>query len=607
MRQRTRRRGRENRDGWPHGGYGAAAVSKAVLLLTALLLVSCATPAPTPAPSTRGVGEPEVSVPAKPVDAGVKPPAAPPSGLEDPLTSGLPGPEELKRLDFRNGEPRLPIKLMEGRDVVTFSPRSRMRLRFGGPGDKMLDAPAGSRWTVRVTQGEPAQWSARVQLGEFRFADKAGLAEAQETWRSRGFAVRTHTLGSVYGIAGKVIDNRRYLLLGDEALTPAAAAEQQAELLRRYGQRTTLFEEVRKPSSAILELKDENDAVVGLAQDRLDAETPDGSGFDVRQVEYGVGYDFHAFEDRSFRGALQFAVDRSGKLAVVNVVGLEDLLKGLVPSEIFARAHPEALKAQAVTARGEVLAKVGIKHLADPYLLCSEQHCAVYRGRTGEAASTTAAVEATRGQALFSQDGRLVDSVYSAVCGGHTEDNDVVWGGPPDASLRGRPDLLEPAPDVPGPSNLKAWLATSDVPAACKLSSFAQPTKFRWEKRFTQGQVDALTEKLGVGSIQGLALSERGVSGRARLLTVSGTKGATQVRGELNIRRLFGMLNSSMATVEAERDAEGRLTGWLFRGGGWGHGVGMCQTGAIGRAEAGQRYPEILRFYFNGAEVAPIY
>jgi stage II sporulation protein D len=606
IRGKTRRTGGENRDARPHGGYGAAAVSKAVLLLTALLLASCATPAPAAAPDTRGVGAPEVSVHAPAPAAGTARPNKP-TGLEDPLTSGLPGPQDLKRLDFRNGEPRLPIKLMEGRDTVTFSPRSRMRMRFGGPGDKVLDAPAGSRWSVRVTQGEPAQWHARLQLGEFRFADKAGLAEAQETWRARGLAVRTHTLGSVYGIAGKVIDNRRYLLLGDEALSPADAAKKQAEILRAFGLRTTLFEEVRKPSRAILEVKDENGSVVGLAQDRLDAETPDSSGFDVRQVEYGVGYDFHAFEDRSFRGALQFAVDKGGKLAVVNVVGLEDLLKGLVPSEIFARAHPEALKAQAVTARGEVLAKVGIKHLADPYLLCSEQHCAVYRGRTGEAASTTAAVEATRGQALFSQDGRLVDSVYSAVCGGHTEDNDIVWGGPPDASLRGRPDLLEPAPDVPGPSSLKAWLATSDVPAACKLSSFAQPSKFRWEKRFTQAQVDALTEKLGVGAIQALALSERGVSGRARLLTLSGTKGATQVRGELNIRRLFGMLNSSMATVEPERDAEGRVTGWLFRGGGWGHGVGMCQTGAIGRAEAGHRYPEILRFYFNGAEVAPIY
>jgi SpoIID/LytB domain protein len=525
----------------------------------------------------------------------------------DALGQGLPGPGDLKRLDFRGGEPRVPIRLMEGRREVTFSSRGRMRLRFGGPDDKVLDAAAGTRWVVRVTQGEPAVLSVRLQLGEFRIADREGLSAAQEAWRARGLAVRTHVLGGVYGIAGKVIDNRRYLLLVDEALSPEEAGRRQADVLRRFGVRTSLLEEVRTPSSAILEVRDESGAVVGLAQDRLDAETPDGAGFDVRQVEYGVGYDFHGFEDRTFRGALQLVVDRAGTLAVVNVVPLEDLLKGLVPSEIFARAHPEALKAQAVTARGEVLAKVGIKHLADPYLLCSEQHCAVYRGRTGEVASTTAAVEATRGQGLFSTEGRLVDSVYSAVCGGHTEDNDVVWGGPPDPTLRGRPDVLGPAGRHPLPAHLEEWLATTDLPAACRLSSFAQSGKFRWEKRFTVEQVDALTKSLGVGRVLAMALSERGVSGRARVLTLSGEHGATQVRGELNIRRLFGMLNSSMAVVEAEQNAEGQLTGWLFRGGGWGHGVGMCQTGAIGRAEAGQRYQDILRHYFNGAEVAPIY
>lgn len=159
----------------------------------------------------------------------------------------------------------------------------------------------------------------------------------------------------------------------------------------------------------------------------------------------------------------------------------------------------------------------------------------------------------------------------------------------------------------PLPASLERWLTAPNLQAACRLSSFAQPSKFRWEKRFTAEQVDARLKKLGVGRVQALALTDRGVSGRAAVLSVSGDKGATQVRGELNIRRLFGMLNSSMAVVEAERDAEGRLTGWLFRGGGWGHGVGMCQTGAIGRAEAGQRYQDILRHYFNGAEVAPIY
>jgi SpoIID/LytB domain protein len=482
-----------------------------------------------------------------------------------------------------------------------------MRLRFGGSEDKVLEAPAGSVWKVRVTQGAPAVLTARIQLGEFRFSDKAGLAEQQQQWQDRGLFTRVQVIGALYGIAGKVIDNRRYLLLVDEALSPKEATARQAELLRQFGAKTTLFEEVRTPAHGILEVRDAAGSVVGLAQDSLMAETLDASGFDIRQVEYHVGYENHGFEDRSYRGALQLTVDRFGSLAVVNVVKLEELLNGLVPSEIYARAHMEALKAQAVTARGEVLAKVGTKHLADPYLLCSEQHCAVYQGLSGEAASTTAAVEATRGEALFSKDGRLVDSVYSAMCGGHTENNEVVWGGPPDPSLRGRPDLIEPPAGQPSPASLEAFLASPDLPAACRLSSFARPSKFRWEKHLTAAQVNAFTQSLEVGPVQAMTLSERGVSGRASVLTLSGEKGATQVRGELNIRRLFGMLNSSMAVVEPARDAEGQITGWVFRGGGWGHGVGMCQTGAIGRAEAGQRYQEILRHYYNGAEVAPIY
>jgi SpoIID/LytB domain protein len=67
------------------------------------------------------------------------------------------------------------------------------------------------------------------------------------------------------------------------------------------------------------------------------------------------------------------------------------------------------------------------------------------------------------------------------------------------------------------------------------------------------------------------------------------------------------MLNSAMFEVRAEKDAKGRPTAWIFTGGGWGHGVGMCQTGAIGRAEAGQNYREILGHYYSGAQVARIY
>jgi SpoIID/LytB domain protein len=67
------------------------------------------------------------------------------------------------------------------------------------------------------------------------------------------------------------------------------------------------------------------------------------------------------------------------------------------------------------------------------------------------------------------------------------------------------------------------------------------------------------------------------------------------------------MLNSALFELTVERDARGRPAAWIFTGGGWGHGVGLCQTGAIGRAEAGQDYLQILAHYFNGATVAPMY
>jgi stage II sporulation protein D len=524
-----------------------------------------------------------------------------------------PGAVESRRLDFRDGSPVIPVRLMEGNASVSFASKGRLRFRVAGRVEgqlveKLVEGPAGAAWQVRLVKGTPAELVARIQIAEVAFEDKPGLAAAQREWAERGLVTRPQVLGALYGIAGKVIDTRRYVLVVDQPpALPASLAAQQADLLTRHQVRTSLLEAVKAPQHATLELLDGAGVVVAQAEDKVVAESPDGVPIDVRRVEFGIGYDFHNFEDRSYRGAIQFSADRSGRIAVINQVGMEELLKGLVPSEIFARAHLEALKAQAVTARAEVLAKVGLKHVADPYFLCTEQHCAVYRGVSGEAATTNTAVDATRGEMLFDASGRLVDAVYSAVCGGHTENNEVVWGGVANPSLRGRPDVLpgKPAPPAPG-ADLKAFLA-ADGAFACKLSSFAAPTKLRWEKRFTAKDVDEKLASFRVGRVMAMTVSERGVSGRARLLQVSGEDGATTIRGELTIRRLFGNLNSAMFEVKAERDPKGRPTAWVFGGGGWGHGVGMCQTGAIGRAEAGQTYQQILGHYFGGATVSRVY
>jgi SpoIID/LytB domain protein len=104
-----------------------------------------------------------------------------------------------------------------------------------------------------------------------------------------------------------------------------------------------------------------------------------------------------------------------------------------------------------------------------------------------------------------------------------------------------------------------------------------------------------------VGAVRSLEVARRGASGRALELRVAGSTGTRVVQGELAIRRLLRNLPSSMFVVD--RDG----AGWVLRGGGWGHGAGMCQWGAVGRAEAGQGYREILRAYFSGAEVARVY
>jgi SpoIID/LytB domain protein len=299
---------------------------------------------------------------------------------------------------------------------------------------------------------------------------------------------------------------------------------------------------------------------------------------------------------------------------------MERLVEGVVPSEIFPSAHAEALKAQAVTARGEVLAKVGARHLGDPYLLCAEQHCQVYRGLGAETPGTSAAVVATRGEALFatvpaqSEEGatapagtvsRLVDSVYSAVCGGFTEDNDAVWGGLPDPSLRGRPDFepttrgMAPFADGIGDKLVSRFVHLDTIPSYCAL--MARPDKVRWRTRLTQSQVDAFCERLGVGKVRSLTVEGRGISGRARALRVEGSSGSARVAGELAIRRLFGNLNSGMFIVERSG------ADWMFVGGGWGHGSGMCQTGAIGRALRGASYRQILGWYYSGAQPQKIY
>src|SRR5262249_23116583 len=163
----------------------------------------------------------------------------------------------------------------------------------------------------------------------------------------------------------------------------------------------------------------------------------------------------------------------------------------------------------------------GTRHFTDPYRLCSSVHCQVYAGAGREDPRTTAAVQATRGELLVRKDGTLVDAVYSASCGGHTEDNDRAWGGAADPSLRGHPAARSSRGHPPaGPAGARARGSGARGPAAgsSRVSLPANRGRpaargaapFRGPPRAPAATVEAAA---AVGRLKDVRVLERGVSG----------------------------------------------------------------------------------------------
>jgi stage II sporulation protein D len=129
----------------------------------------------------------------------------------------------------------------------------------------------------------------------------------------------------------------------------------------------------------------------------------------------------------AYRGTVEVRPAGSTALTVVNVVGLEDYLRGVVPNELSPQAFPklEALKAQAVAARTYALAHLG-EYAAKGYDLCATAACQVYRGQSSEQPLSDRAVAETKG-ILATFRGKPINAYYTSTCGGHTEDGDAVF------------------------------------------------------------------------------------------------------------------------------------------------------------------------------------
>ena len=310
-------------------------------------------------------------------------------------------------------------------------------------------------------------------------------------------------------------------------------------------------------------------------------------------------------EDRTYRGKIEIRVTKSG-LSVVNIVNLEEYLYGVVPSEMPSSWPKEALKAQAVAARSEALSKLG-RHQGEGFDLCDEVHCQAYRGVSQENERVNGLVDETRGQ-IMTFGGKPVDALYSSACGGHTQDN--IFGAREEVSyLKGSPDYESPEKSFPlSPYALDQWLRFPDRNILCNLPGVYPRGQFRWVRTYGADEMNLMANKLGdVGEVKEITILKRETSGHISSLKITGTKSSIVIDKELAIRKALGNLRSSLFKLEIKKSKDGLIEEFIFFGGGWGHGVGMCQSGSCGLAKSGKNFQEILRRYFNGVKLEKIY
>lgn len=305
-----------------------------------------------------------------------------------------------------------------------------------------------------------------------------------------------------------------------------------------------------------------------------------------------IGIDFHWQQKRTFKyaGGLKFIVE-GDRITAVNCIGMEDYLMSVISSEMKSSASIELLKAHAVISRSWLKArlkdhKAGHEH----FDVCADDHCQRYQGLTMAVGDDVCrAIDRTWGQVL-EYEGDICDTRYSKCCGGRTELFSTCWE---DMDLPYLQSVEDPFCDCENSSILSQVLNDYDLHTA----DFHD-----WTVQYTTDELSELVRtRTGIdfGTIVALEAVERGPSGRIKYLRITGTLREEVIGKELAIRKALSSSHLKSSAFEIEKSPDG----FVLRGRGWGHGVGLCQIGAAAMAARGYDYRQILSHYYVGAEI----
>lgn len=307
--------------------------------------------------------------------------------------------------------------------------------------------------------------------------------------------------------------------------------------------------------------------------------------------------DHLSIDGQPYCGSLVFYLAKSegDPPLVINHVHVDDYLLGVLPPELGQRTPQEfeAVKAQAVAARTYALSHLG-QYEGKEYDLRADHHDQIYVGLQSPHRWVKDAVDQTAGEVLR-YGGDLIEAYYHSTCGGHTDDITSVWG-----------------------KNPQPYLVMTEDDTFCNWSKYSDWTE-TWDAATLSKNLTAYLETApdapfdSFNRILAIRTEGRTPGGRVRRLVILTDRGSwyiptDEIRWALARPSIEGpILESARFTLYPEYAESGDLARLTAVGGGYGHGVGMCQCGMIGRARAGQDYREILTHYYSGVQIKKTY
>jgi len=274
---------------------------------------------------------------------------------------------------------------------------------------------------------------------------------------------------------------------------------------------------------------------------------------------------------RLYRGSLLIMRTKEGSLRAINIVGLDDYLKGVLYHEISHRWPMESIKAQAIASRTFALYQAQQNRTKD-YYLKADISSQVYGGVYGERYRTNKAVDQPRGEVLTYR-GKLLPAFFHATCGGKTENAARLWN-----------------------VNLRPLKGTKCP--FCKHSPH-----FYWSRSISVSDIIERLKKNGyeVSDIISIDTGRRDPSGRLIDLTLVGKKDSVEISAK-HFRHFVG--SDAIRSADFVVSVKGGIAN--FSGKGWGHGVGLCQWGAFTMGREGEAAEEILRHYYPGSKLVKL-